>query len=165
MSGVIANKIYNKVIGASGAAVALTGSTSETLLATIPIPAGELGLNGAVIVTVYFSMTNNANNKTPRVRFGASGAGLSGSNIHGPVQASVAGYRGQAMIMNRNSLSSQVTAPAGLGAGGWNTSTGTNPGTSSIDTSAATEIAISGQLATGTDTLTLEYYTVEILKS
>lgn len=153
------------ILGCSGSAVALTGTASETILATIPIPAGAMGLNGAIRITVYFSMTNNANNKTPRVRFGASGAGTSGSNIHGPTLASVAGYRGQAEIHNRNSLTSQVTAPAGLGAGGWHTSTGSNPATAVIDTGSASEIAITGQLANTGDTMTLEYYLVEVFRS
>lgn len=153
------------ILGCSGSAVALTGTASETILATIPIAAGALGLNGAVRVTAYFSMTNNANNKTPRIRFGASGAGTSGASIQGPTLASIAGYRTQGEIHNRASVSSQVYSPAGLGSGGWSSSTGVNPATAAIDTGAATEIAITGQLANTGDTLTLEYYLVEVFRS
>jgi len=163
MGGVVVNRPGVRVLGAGGVAVPLTGTTSETVLATVSIPAGALGLHGTVRVTAYFSMTNNANNKTPRIRFGAAGAGTSGASIQGPTLPSVAGYRMQGEIHNRGAVASQVYSPAGLGNGGWSSSTGANPSTATIDTSAATEVAITGVLTNSADTITLEYYLVEVI--
>jgi len=145
---------------ASAVAVPLTGSTSETALATIAIPAGAMGANGQLRIITLWSMTNNANNKYPRIRLG----GISGTIYLGATQSSVASQKTQTIIRNRNSQSSQIgfAASGTLGAYGVGPTTVANV-TSAVDTSAAQDLVISGQLATGTDTLTLESYTVEIL--
>lgn len=156
-------RMRRRILAHSAVALPLTGTISETILQTVSIAANVIGPTGTVIVTAYWSMTNNANSKTARVRFGASGSGTSGTNMHGPAQSSVAGYRAQAQWANRNSATSQVSAPSGL-SGGWITSTGTNPLTASIDTTAATEICLTGALANAGDTLTLEYYTIELTR-
>lgn len=144
-----------RVIGASGVKVDRTGDTNETVMATIAIPAGALGANGILRISTAWSCTNNANNKTARLRLG----GIGGTALMAPVLTTSGAYI-QRTVHNRNSQSSQIIS---LGASSVNSfSTGT-PATAAVDTSAALYVVITGQLATGTDTLSLESYLVEIL--
>ncbi len=152
------------ILGQSGAGVSHTGNTNETILATVVVPAGLMGLNGVIRIRTLWTLTNNANNKTRRIRFGASGAGTGGSVILGFASASTASSPHFTQIQNRNSASSQVGMTTGAGSGGWAESA-SGVVTTSIDTSAVCELAITGQLATGTDTITLESYFVELFRS
>ena len=135
------------------APVVLTGSTSVVTLATITIPAGLLGANGKLKIYPLWSTTNNANVKTLRVVFG-------GSALTTMTSQSVPNNSGLVIIRNINSESAQKTSSglvAGIGA-----SFGSIASTT-IDTTAATTLVISGQLAVGTDTLTLQDLFVEVV--
>lgn len=143
------------LLGQSAVPSSVTGSTAQTVLATVPIPAGALGINGAIRVTTLWSFTNNANNKTPGVSLGAT-------QVFGPVIASQASMQGVAFLRNRGVLNSQVANALGAGSVGSGSST-LAVGTFAIDTSVAQNLTITGQLATSTDTMTLEGYTVEVL--
>lgn len=143
------------VIGASAVAVPLTGTTSETVLATIAIPAGAMGPNGQIRVTTLWSPTNNANNKTMAVRLG----GLSGTLFQQAVQANVTHQQNHCRFGNRNSASSQVGASL-LGFG-WNANTSAVV-TATVNTANAQDLVITGTLASSGDTLTLESYLVEL---
>ena len=135
------------------APVVLTGSTSVVTLATITIPAGLLGANGKLKIYPLWSTTNNANVKTLRVVFG-------GSALTTMTSQSVPNNSGLLIIRNINSESAQKTS-SGLVAG-IGSSSGSIASTT-IDTTAATTLVISGQLAVGTDTLTLEDLFVEVV--
>ena len=136
------------------APVVLTGSTSVVTLATITIPAGLLGANGKLKIYPLWSTTNNANVKTLRVVFGG------GSALTTMTSQSVPNNSGLLIIRNINSESAQKTS-SGLVAG-IGSSSGSIASTT-IDTTAATTLVISGQLAVGTDTLTLEDLFVEVV--
>ena len=56
----------------SAVAVPLTGTTNATVLASLTIAAGAMGINSALRVSAMYSMTNNANNKTLAIRHGGS---------------------------------------------------------------------------------------------
>ncbi len=58
--------------GPSSAAVALTGTTSETSLNSIIIPGGLLGPTGLLRVTALYSTTGSASNKTIKMMFGGA---------------------------------------------------------------------------------------------
>ncbi len=148
-----------RVIYNSAVAVPLTGSTSETLIATIPIAADEMGANGFVEIDVVWSCTNNANTKTVRARLAASGSGLTGTILDSATPTSVAGQRRSITIANRNSASSQVSGSSGSTSG---TGAINAPSTAAINTANASEIGITAQLATGTDTITLERITAKL---
>lgn len=135
------------------APVSLTGSTSVVTLATVTIPAGLLGANGKLKIYPLWSTTNNANIKTLRAIF-------SGSTCTTMTSQSVPNNSGLVIIRNTNSESAQKCS-SGLVAG-----IGSSVGSIAvlaIDTTAATTITISGQLAVGTDTLTLEDLFVEVV--
>lgn len=141
------------VLAQSGVPVSVTGTTNEATLATIVVPAGALGPNGAVRVNTAWSNTNNANTKTVNTKFG-------NVTVVSSALTTTGSYRDQRHIQNRNSLSSQVFMAGSFGGFG---SSGFVIGTGAVDTSKAQSIVLSAQLANGADTVTLEGYSVEIL--
>ena len=135
------------------APVSLTGSTSVVTLATITIPAGLMGANGKLKIYPLWATTNNANIKTLRATF----SGLTCTTM---TSQSVPNNSGLVIIRNTNSESAQKCSSglvAGIGASSGSIASPT------VDTSAATTITITGQLAVGTDTLTLEDLFVEVV--
>jgi hypothetical protein len=141
------------VVDASAVAVANTGSTTENTVATITIPAGAMGANGLVIVEAIWTVPNNANNKTMRTKFG-------GSNVNVQTVTTQQSYTQRVRIRNRNSASSQVCPPSGLSTGeGFSTAANV---TTAINTASATTVTLTAQCAVGTDTITLEEYTVMV---
>ena len=135
------------------APVVLTGSTSVVTLATITIPAGLMGANGKLKIYPLWSTTNNANVKTLRAIFGGTACTTMTSQ-------SVPNNSGLVIIRNTNSESAQKTS-SGLVAG-IGSSAGSIASTT-VDTTATTTLVISGQLAVGTDTLTLEDLFIEVV--
>ena len=134
------------------AAVALTGTTVETTLVTLTIPAGLIGSSGKVKLYPLWSVTNNANNKTVRVKLGGSTGYFLQSSGYAQLSNLV-------IFRNFNSESVQKVSsglPAGLG------STSGAFTSLTIDTSAATTIEVTGQLTNSGDTLTLESLFVEL---
>lgn len=140
-------------VAQSAVAVPLTGSTSETTLATIIIPGGSMGPNGRCIVTALLTGTNNANAKTLKVK-------LAGNFYLNYSAASVATTRVRVEIANRNSQSSQVGGAVSIAGLGGSSGGALN---TAVDTSANVTILITGQLASGADTITLESYSVEVV--
>ena len=133
--------------------VALTGTTSETTLLTVNIPAGLIGISGKVKMYPLYSMTNNANSKVLRVRLGGSQA------FYTAVSNS---SHSSALIIIRNIGSESVQkSSTGVVSGLGNTGTALN--TLAIDTSVATTITVTGQLANSADTMTLEGFFMEIV--
>jgi hypothetical protein len=144
------------VIAASAVAVPLTGTLTETVLATVTIPAGAMGPNGFIRVNALFSNNNSATVKTPRIRFG----GIGGTEYFNVAQTTNIGINTFRSITNRNSQSSQVGISSATNAF---SATASSPITSAINTAASTTLVITGQLANILDTLTLESYSVELL--
>jgi len=135
------------------AAVALTGTTSETTLLTVNIPASLIGASGKVKMYPLYSMTNNANSKVLRVKLGGSMAFYAATSNSSHSSALV-------IIRNIGSESvqkSSTTVVSGLG------NTGTALNTLAIDTSVATTITVTGQLTNSADTMTLEGFFMEIV--
>jgi len=131
----------------------LTNSTSSVTLATITIPAGLLGANGKLKIYPLWATTNNVNQKTLRAIF-------SGSTCSTMTSLSVPNNSGLVIIRNTNSESVQKCS-SGLVAG-----IGSSLGSIAvltIDTTAATTLVITGQLAVGTDSMTLEDLFVEVV--
>jgi hypothetical protein len=150
----MANLGYFRVLAASAVAVSHTGNTTETTLATISVPANAMGANGAIRIKALFTLTNNANNKTFRIKFG--GTSLLAATFTANSTLSI--FR---TIANRNATNSQVSeAGTSSGFGGIAAAIAT----AAIDTTAAQDIVITIQLANAGDSATLESYTIEILK-
>jgi hypothetical protein len=143
----------------SGVAVTLAADTAENIAATITLPAGIMGL-GALRIEVKWTATASANAKTCRARLGGIGGTENRLQAFG---ASDITQRAISTIQNRATVSSQVGVINGAGTGGIGVSTGAHV-TSTINTGAATTLVITGQKATGSETLTLESYLVELLR-
>jgi len=144
------------VIAQSAVPASVTGTLSETVLATIPIPAGAMGPNGSLRITCLFSCTNSADTKTVRAKLGGV------TQLSMPVTTHLSA-QGFCVVTNRNAANSQVSAAGGtFGTGG----SGGNPAiASSVDTSQAQNVTITGTIGAnaGANTITLESYLVEIL--
>lgn len=147
-----------RVIKASGTAVPITGTTDETVAASIIIPARAMGPNGILRVTSRWSYPNSANSKTFRIRFG----GIGGTRFLDVSATTTVAYQDQRMIANRGVENSQIGNSMGLG-GGFSSST-SSLATSSVDTRQESELVITGQLASAAETLILEAYIVELLR-
>ena len=148
---IVNNCVY--VVGQSAVAVSHTGDANEFTFATITVPAKSMGPNGRVRITTLWTHTNSANNKTLKIKFGST-------TYKTIVDAASATDRFQAEIANRNATNSQVGSA--IDSGGFGTS-GSAVVTSSEDTTANVTVAITGQLATSTETITLESYLVELM--
>lgn len=146
------------VLGAGGAAINTPADTSEDTLATINVPAGVMGANGVLRIYTLWSFTSSANNKTLRIRF----SGGSGTIYMNPVFTTSVGYASLTMIANRNAANSQVGFASAATNGGLGSSSASANVTSSVDTTAATSLVITGQKALAGETLTLESYLVEV---
>lgn len=144
-----------RIGGQSGVQVATVNNTAEQVLATIPIIGGLLGVNGVIRVSTLWTLTNNVNVKTLRVRLG----GVAGTIFWAVAGASIATLKGHCQIANRGAQASQVAMDSATLAFG--SSTGAVV-TGTIDTSINQDLVITAQKATGTDTTILEAYQVEI---
>jgi hypothetical protein len=138
--------------------MSVTGTLTETALATCTIPAGAMGLNGGVMIYSTWTVTNSANNKTTRIRLG----GIGGTAHNDTVWTTIATVPDARRIRNRNSASSQVGSTAAASGGGFSTTSGAVV-TSSVDTTAAVDLVFTGQLANTGETITLESYEVWLL--
>lgn len=155
-------ELYNGLGGIfakTGTAASITGTLTETALATVNIPASTVGANGEIKVRTFWTVTNSANNKVLRVRLG----GIAGSICGGLTPTTIAGLEMTVYIRNKNSASSQYLITIGArGTDGLVTNVISTPTT--VDTSASQDLVISGQLANTGETITLEGYAVEIIK-
>lgn len=152
-----------RVLGAGAATgMSVTGTLSETVLATVPVPAAALGVQGVLRATLLWGYTNSGNNKVLQLRLGASGNGIAGDIFGAATVTTTAALRQLVQVQNRNSQASQVTL-SGIGTGGWGT-TAAGIATATRDTSVATEVAITGALANSGETITLHSYLVELLR-
>jgi hypothetical protein len=142
------------VVATSAVPVPLTGSTSLTTLATIPIPGNALGSNGWIDLDMVFSWANSANAKTMQAQYGGVTFTVQAVSTSGTTSG-----RFHATIQNRGVTNSQVGAAPANNIAGTN---GSGPFTGSVDTTQNQNLVIQGQLGLGTETLQLERYSVTL---
>lgn len=145
-----------RIIGSSGAASSISSGTAEAQLASIPLLGNALGANGKLRIETRWSYTNSANNKTMRVRLGGSG----GTVYMGVTVTTTATQQWLTIIRANNSMSAQKGYSSSAAV---YTATTAALVTSAIDLTASTTIYISGQPASGGETVTLEEYLVELI--
>lgn len=147
-----------KIIAKSGTAASGAADTNENILATITIPANAMGANGVLRLYTYWTVNNDASTKTVRARIG----GIGGTIIMSRDLASQTGARITLHTANVNATNVQYSEAFGSVDSG--TLISALVGTASaVDTTAATTLVLTGQKADGTDTITLRFYTCEIL--
>ncbi|MCA8198366.1 hypothetical protein [Burkholderia vietnamiensis] len=146
-----------RVVAASAVAASVTGTTAETTLGSIALPASLLSANGRLRGFADFSFTANTDTKTFFIRLAGTEITGSGYVIN---TSSMGGLTLEFEIMNRNSASSQYTRKRG------NPSTGSlfpSYGTTSVNTANAQTLTFSAQLGTSSDTITLNAFSLEVL--
>lgn len=139
----------------SGAATSAPADTTEDTLATCSITGNFLSANGRIEIRTLWTVTNNANAKTARVRLGgtliSSAFNLASTNA-GSITV---------QTMNRNATNSQisntVTSTSALAL------TDQNITTTAVDTTSSQNITITCQKATAGDTCTLEAYAILVI--
>lgn len=131
-----------------------TGDLLESSLKAVTMPGGTLGANGVLRITALWSATNNANNKTPRIRFG----GIAGTVFFQTVQNNFTAMRNQLIIGNAGDEASQMGGPKDLLGTGISITGLTTP---TIDTTVDQDIVFTAQLANVADTLNLREYLIE----
>jgi hypothetical protein len=145
------------MLAKSGASSAHTGDTNETTLATISIPANTLGANGTLKINAIWSFTNSANTKTFRWRLG----GLAGTVIASNTASTFTNAWSQILMINANATNSQNTFLEQVRGTDGLVTTSFQIGTA-VDMTATQSLVITGQLASGAETVTLLGYTVEV---
>lgn len=144
----------SKVLAQSARPATVTGTTAETVLATIPVPAGAMGLDGCVRVTTLWSFSPTVIIKAIRHRLG-------GVIVQGLTVGAYYTLQDQVNIRNRGVADSQISFA--------NTTNsfslaGSNNVTTSVNTAIAQDLTITGALTDPADSITLEGYTVELLR-
>jgi hypothetical protein len=143
---VIPSGTLTAVTGSNGS---FTGSTTETTLINVTLPAGSLGNNGQVVVTANWACNNSAGAKTGTVYLGGSAVGSTSS------YTTSTGGSSMNSIRNRGVLTAQTSQLIG------GASTGASVYTA-IDTSIDKAITITGDTATATDHIILEGFTIKM---
>lgn len=143
-----------QVIARSGVATLVTGTATETALLTTTIPANFLGTNGQLLLQeAFFNMTSSGNNKTIRARLG----GIAGTVLASTVYTTTQPAKMTVNVANRNSAAAQIfSSVANRGTDG--VVVIGNGGTGTVDTTAAVDFVISGQLANTGETIQLDSY-------
>lgn len=145
-----------RVLAQSGILSGHTGDLLESILATIPVAGGLMGLNGAIqLHTLWEEIGAGATVTTLRVRIGAVGSGLGGAVIFSNVGNAVAGVAGSQVwtLLNQGAVASQI------GATGTQTLVTVNANggilATAFDTSQPFELNLTGQVGTAANTVRL----------
>jgi hypothetical protein len=146
------------IVDQSATAVSGAADTNENTLATITIPAGMMGPRDTIRLKLRVTYTNNANNKTFRVRW----SGGAGTVVWGPTRTTQAGSTTTIWVANRGATNSQVYSSVSNNDA--STADGNAGGTTAVDTTAQTTLVITAQKANGADTVTLEDYLCEVIR-
>ena len=134
----------------TGSNSSFTGSTTETTLINVTVPAGSIGNNGQIVVTANWACNNSAGAKTGAVYLGGTAVGSSSSYTTSTGGSSLNSIRNRGVL---NAQSSQLIGGAATGASVY----------TAIDTSIDKAITITGDTATATDHIILEGYTIQML--
>lgn len=133
-----------------GSNSAYTGSTTATNLINVAIPAGAIGNNGVVRVTVNWTTNNSAGAKTGKTFLATTQVGQSAAYTTSTGGTQMIGVRNRGVL---NVQTAQIVGGTATGA----------PTYAAVDTSAATYVGIQGTVAVATDFTIVEGFTVELL--
>jgi hypothetical protein len=147
-----------EVLAMSSAAVSVSATTNEETLATYNLPAYKMGPNDLLRITSHWSWTGSTNSKTWRHRFGALAA-----QDNGTTSAGITSLRATTEIKNINSRAVQKSNSFSLTIAGSLPATAVGSGT--VNTTAGVAITITGQKGSSGETMTLESYTIELVKA
>ncbi len=141
---------------------AIATGTAEVVLKTFSITAANVSIpaNSVIVVRTLWTFTNSSNAKSLRVRIGAAGAGLTGTQVLN-ITATTTATTARDVVLYVRSTSSQLSVSTG--ALTHEASNANAIQTAAIDLTANWEIAITGQPATNGETVQLEAASLEIV--
>lgn len=143
-------------VWASSTQATLTGSTSETILATITIPGGLIRAGDMLRIMYQGTHNNSVGTKTHRIRFG----GIGGSAYLATAPTTSITITDDRRISFPTTSSQKGHSAASVyGASSSGTVTG------AVDTSSNVDLVFTGQLSDGADNMALESYVVELIRS
>lgn len=141
------------IVSQSGTNVNLTGTVSETTMATATIPGGLIGSTGVLEILPTFNHPSSANNKTWRIKIG----GISGTAYYDNTYTTTRSAMPMLAIRS-TSTTAQKGASSAVAAG-----LGTSASaiiTSAIDTTVDFTIVVTGQLASSGETMSLKGFSI-----
>ena len=141
------------LLASSGVASSVTGTTTETILASFVIPAGSMQANSILEFTHLWSVTNNANAKNAKIKIGAV-------IVYQNQLPSMGSCQTYTALHSRNSLKSQVSAANSV-----NSSIGSSsaaPNVYSIDFSVEQTVTFTCSLANAADSAALEMFVARV---
>ncbi len=141
---------------------AISSGTAEVVLKTFSVTAANVSIaaNSVILVRAQWTYTNSGNNKTMRVRIGAAGAGTGGTAMSTMI-ATTSATSGRDTVIYVRGTSSQLSNTGGLFL-----HEGLASGAmiaAAIDLTANWEIALTGQPASGGETVQLEAASLELI--
>jgi len=143
-----------QVLAVQNTQVVAPADTNENTLYSLVIPANSMGANGVIKVSYITSCTSSANNKSVKVKLGATAFQTS-------TVTAVTGVAIMTSIRNRNATNSQMAAASAVG----DTSASVGLNTGAIDTTQGQTLTITGTKALAGETLALESVIVELIPS
>lgn len=141
------------IVTANGAYTQTTAS--NLTLANVTIPGGAMGPNGRLRTMVHTECPNNVNAKATVATFG-------GATVLNQSNSTIVQYLAVITTVNRGVQNAQIGYSTSGTAGGSGTSSAASVVTT-VDTSQAQVLTLSGQLAVATDYLILNSYSVEVM--
>lgn len=152
----IATRVKSVLYQSGLQVVAPANDTAENILATFIIPGGLMKRNGMLRLVLMWSFTGSTNNKLLRIRMTSA----AGTQLFLTTQAVVGNleYTVDFIIQNQNSLVAQICR----GAAQWGAAA-VAPVTTAIDTEANWTVVVTAEKATGSETVNLEHFSVEVV--
>lgn len=156
---IVPDALSHVVAGQNGVSKTLTGSVLETILGTIAFPTPNfLGANGLIRVTSLWTVANNANAKTVRIKF----SGPAGTDLNNAQNfANTTSFKIVNHILAQGPQAQLAWTDFITAAG----TVGLFVAVPAVDTTLPnTSIVITGQLANAGDALILQGYITELFR-
>jgi hypothetical protein len=141
-----------QLLARSAVAVNVTGTTAETTVATVTVPAGLMGVDGGLEWKAMWSYPNSSNTKTARAKLG-------GTQLTSTALTTTAALTEHRTMRNRGSATSQLVS--GGAPGSANT---TALATTGVNTANQVDFTLTAQLSVTSETMTLAGYEVWLLR-
>jgi hypothetical protein len=136
-----------EVLSSSAAPVTATLTGTDEILASFDIPAGTLGVNSILQIEPLWTYPSSANNKILKVKVG-------GVMVYNFTRTTSVKEAPLIVLANRNSLISQFAPYEST----YVTASATAPVSYAIDFASNVSVEITGQRASASESLKLEYY-------
>lgn len=146
------------LLAQNNAGLANTGNTTENILATVNLPANLVNVNCSLEIVTAWSFPANTNAKNIKARLGGiAGAGYLAFNQNNASNVTCQVYT---LIRARATASQFGFSNTQSGFSGGQTAANA---TSTLDMTAAQTLVFTAQCGVGSDTITLESYSVKLL--